>query len=241
MAEGVTVGHGPGRCRTFARVLAILCPLTIPPLSHPYNAAHARSQPPRPVQARAAENQRRRLLPRGRLRHRGRRAREHRPPVRRRLQDGRAARRSSSAAATSSAARPSPRTATSPAPPPTTWACSPPSSTPLALQETMEKMGQPTRVLSAISVYSVCEPFIRRRAVRHLEKGRADHPRRRHRQPLLHHRHLRRPARHRDRGRRAPEGHQGRRHLLRRPEEGHRPPSSTTRSPTSRSTATSSA
>jgi len=43
----------------------------------------------------------------------------------------------------------------------------------VALQETMEEMGQPTRVLSAISVYSVCEPFIRRRAVRHLEKGRA--------------------------------------------------------------------
>src|SRR6185436_13197771 len=43
----------------------------------------------------------------------------------------------------------------------------------VALQETMEKFGQPTRVLSAISVYSVCEPFIRRRAVRHLEKGRA--------------------------------------------------------------------
>jgi uridylate kinase len=43
----------------------------------------------------------------------------------------------------------------------------------VALQETMEKMGQPTRVLSAISVYSVCEPFIRRRAVRHLEKGRS--------------------------------------------------------------------
>ena len=42
----------------------------------------------------------------------------------------------------------------------------------LALQETMESYGQPTRVLSAISVYSVCEPFIRRRAVRHLEKGR---------------------------------------------------------------------
>lgn len=42
----------------------------------------------------------------------------------------------------------------------------------VALQETMEKMGQPTRVQSAISVYSVCEPFIRRRAVRHLEKGR---------------------------------------------------------------------
>ncbi|MGE5610641.1 MAG: UMP kinase [Bacillota bacterium] len=43
----------------------------------------------------------------------------------------------------------------------------------LALQETMEKLGQPTRVLSAISVQSVCEPFIRRRAIRHLEKGRA--------------------------------------------------------------------
>lgn len=42
----------------------------------------------------------------------------------------------------------------------------------VALQETMEAMGQPTRVCSAISVYSVCEPFIRRRAVRHLEKGR---------------------------------------------------------------------
>lgn len=42
----------------------------------------------------------------------------------------------------------------------------------MALQETMEAMGQPTRVLSAISVYSVCEPFIRRKAVRHLEKGR---------------------------------------------------------------------
>jgi uridylate kinase len=42
----------------------------------------------------------------------------------------------------------------------------------LALQETMEANGQPTRVLSAISVYSVCEPFIRRRAIRHLEKNR---------------------------------------------------------------------
>jgi uridylate kinase len=42
----------------------------------------------------------------------------------------------------------------------------------VALQETMERFGQPTRVMSAISVYSVAEPFIRRRAVRHLEKGR---------------------------------------------------------------------
>lgn len=43
----------------------------------------------------------------------------------------------------------------------------------LALQETMEALGQPTRVQSAISVYNVCEPFIRRRSVRHLEKGRS--------------------------------------------------------------------
>lgn len=42
----------------------------------------------------------------------------------------------------------------------------------LALQDAIESMGQPTRVLSAINVQTVCEPFIRRRAVRHLEKGR---------------------------------------------------------------------
>src|SRR5579859_1255927 len=42
----------------------------------------------------------------------------------------------------------------------------------LALQEMMEKMGQPTRVQSALGINNVCEPFIRRRAVRHLEKGR---------------------------------------------------------------------
>jgi uridylate kinase len=41
-----------------------------------------------------------------------------------------------------------------------------------ALQETLEKLGQPTRVLSAIEVPAMCEPFIRRRALHHLEKGR---------------------------------------------------------------------
>ena len=41
-----------------------------------------------------------------------------------------------------------------------------------ALQETLEKLGQPTRVLSAIEVSAICEPFIRRRCIRHLEKGR---------------------------------------------------------------------
>lgn len=41
-----------------------------------------------------------------------------------------------------------------------------------ALQETLEKLGQPTRVLSAIEVSALCEPFIRRRCIRHLEQGR---------------------------------------------------------------------
>ncbi len=41
-----------------------------------------------------------------------------------------------------------------------------------ALQETLEKSNQPTRVLSAIEVAALCEPFIRRRAIRHLELGR---------------------------------------------------------------------
>ena len=41
-----------------------------------------------------------------------------------------------------------------------------------ALQETLEKLGQPTRVLSAIEVAAICERFIRRRALRHLGRGR---------------------------------------------------------------------
>src|SRR5438093_2254389 len=42
----------------------------------------------------------------------------------------------------------------------------------LALQDALEKVGVFTRVLSAIEMHQVCEPFIRRRAMRHLEKGR---------------------------------------------------------------------
>ncbi|MBW8038416.1 MAG: UMP kinase [Planctomycetes bacterium] len=41
-----------------------------------------------------------------------------------------------------------------------------------ALQETLEKSDQPTRVMSAIEVVAMCEPFIRRRAIRHFELGR---------------------------------------------------------------------
>jgi uridylate kinase len=42
----------------------------------------------------------------------------------------------------------------------------------LALQSVIERMGAPTRVLSAIPLSTVCEPYIRRRAIRHMEKGR---------------------------------------------------------------------
>jgi uridylate kinase len=42
----------------------------------------------------------------------------------------------------------------------------------LALQDTLEHLGVYTRVLSAITMQELCEPYIRRKAVRHLEKGR---------------------------------------------------------------------
>jgi len=42
----------------------------------------------------------------------------------------------------------------------------------LAMQSALEQLGVPTRVQSAIPMESVCEPFIRRRAIRHMEKGR---------------------------------------------------------------------
>jgi uridylate kinase len=42
----------------------------------------------------------------------------------------------------------------------------------LALQDTLEQLGQPTRVQTAIHMSQIAEPYIRRRAIRHLEKGR---------------------------------------------------------------------
>jgi len=42
----------------------------------------------------------------------------------------------------------------------------------LALQDTLEQMGQPTRVQTAIHMAQIAEPYIRRRAIRHLQKGR---------------------------------------------------------------------
>jgi uridylate kinase len=42
----------------------------------------------------------------------------------------------------------------------------------LSLQDALEKIGVPTRVLTAIEMQRIAEPYIRRRAIRHLEKGR---------------------------------------------------------------------
>lgn len=42
----------------------------------------------------------------------------------------------------------------------------------LAVQNALEQIGQDTRVLSAIPMDAVCEPYIRRRAIRHMERGR---------------------------------------------------------------------
>jgi uridylate kinase len=42
----------------------------------------------------------------------------------------------------------------------------------LAMQDALERLGVPTRVMSALKINQVCEDYIRRRAVRHLEKGR---------------------------------------------------------------------
>ncbi len=42
----------------------------------------------------------------------------------------------------------------------------------MALQSALEKLGVYTRLLSGLNIQQVCEPYIRRRAVRHLEKGR---------------------------------------------------------------------
>jgi uridylate kinase len=42
----------------------------------------------------------------------------------------------------------------------------------IALQDALEHQGVPTRVMTAIEIHEVAEPYIRRRAIRHLEKGR---------------------------------------------------------------------
>ncbi len=43
----------------------------------------------------------------------------------------------------------------------------------LALQDSLEKLNVPTRMLTSIEIHQIAEPYVRRRAIRHLEKGRA--------------------------------------------------------------------
>ena len=80
----------------------------------------------------------------------------------------------------------------------------------LAMQDALEKLGAKARVMSAIKINDVCEDYIRRRAVRHLEKGRHGDLCRGHRQSVLHHRLRRRAACDRDRRRPAAQGDEGR-------------------------------
>ena len=105
----------------------------------------------------------------------------------------------------------------------------------LALQDALEKDGVPTRVMSAIGMNEVAEPYIRRRADAPPREGPRRHPRRRYRQSLLHDRHGRRPARRGDRRPGAAQGDQGGRRLHGGPQVTNPTPSATTSSPTPRS------
>jgi uridylate kinase len=90
----------------------------------------------------------------------------------------------------------------------------------LAMQNALEKIGVDTRVQSAIPMASVSEPYIRRRADAAHGEGPGGDLRRRHRQSLFHHRHRRRASRRRDGLRRLVQGHQRRRRLRCRSQEG---------------------
>ena len=100
----------------------------------------------------------------------------------------------------------------------------------LAVQDVLERKGIDTRVMTAIRMEEIAEPYIRRRAVRHLEKGRTRHLRRRHRQSVLLHRYRRGVARHPDQGERHHQGDERRRRLLGRSQAAIPTPSCTTRS-----------
>ena len=100
--------------------------------------------------------------------------------------------------------------------PPTTWGCSRRSSTRWRSRTRSSGTARDTRVLSALGIPEVAEPYIRRRAIRHLEKGRIVIFAAGHGQPVLHDRHGRRAARARDRRRGDPDGEERRRGRLRR-------------------------
>ena len=79
----------------------------------------------------------------------------------------------------------------------------------LALMDAMERMGMVTRVQSAIEMHAVAEPYIRRRAIRHMEKGRVVILGGGHGQSLLHHRYDGGAAGNGTRRRPADQSHQG--------------------------------
>ena len=87
----------------------------------------------------------------------------------------------------------------------------------LALQDALEQLGSYARVMSAIKINEVCEDYIRRRAVRHLEKGARGNFCRRHRQSFFYHGFSRQPEGCRDQCRPADQGDQGGRGLFRGP------------------------
>ena len=97
----------------------------------------------------------------------------------------------------------------------------------LAMQAALERIGLPSRVQSAIPMSSVCEPYIRRRAIRHMEKGRVVIFAAGTGNPVFHHRHGGGAAGGGDELRRHAEGHPGGRRLQRRPQKGTRTPSAT--------------
>ena len=90
----------------------------------------------------------------------------------------------------------------------------------LALQDALRRAGVESRVQSALRIDQVAEPYIRGRALRHLEERKVVIFAAGTGQSVLHHRHRRRAARPRDGCRHRAEGHQGRRRLHGRPEEG---------------------
>ncbi len=89
----------------------------------------------------------------------------------------------------------------------------------LALQDAFERHGIFSRVQSAINMQEVSEPYIRRRAIRHMEKGRVVILAAGTGNPVLHHRHHRGAARLRAGRGRADEGHEGGRRVRQRPQE----------------------
>jgi uridylate kinase len=90
----------------------------------------------------------------------------------------------------------------------------------LALRDALERSNIATQVMSSIPMSGVVDHYDRRKAIRALANGDVVIFCRRHRQPAVHDGLLGLPARYRGRGRRRAQGHQGRRRLLGRPDEG---------------------